>query len=217
MFGSLIVPGWQGATRRASIERRERANPRSDAARQVSQEAIMAEAPTKLPINSETREPGLPQSELVGFDRFWREMDRLFDNFGFRPGRRPFAAPLSLDLSLPRFERWGSVPAVDVSKTDTLYEITVELPGMAPADVQVKLSDGLLTISGEKKSEKERKDEDAYVSERRYGSFLRSFRLPDDIVADKIEARYANGVLSITVPRRAKAQPKEDVIPVKAA
>ncbi|QEL27243.1 Hsp20/alpha crystallin family protein (plasmid) [Bosea sp. F3-2] len=177
----------------------------------------MAEPATKLPIKGETYEPGSPQSELAGFDRFWSEMDRLFDNFGFRSGRRPFAAPLSFDLSLPRFERWGSVPAVDVSKTDELYNITAELPGIAPADVQVKLSDGLLTISGEKKSEKERKDEDAYVSERRYGSFFRSFRLPDDIVADKIEARYANGVLSIAVPRRVKAQPKEEVIPVKAA
>jgi len=94
---------------------------------------------------------------------------------------------------------------------------TAELPGIAPADVQVKLSDGLLTISGEKKSEKERKDEDAYASERRYGSFFRSFRLPDDIVADKIEARYANGALSITVPRQTKVLPKENVIPVKAA
>jgi len=178
----------------------------------------MADAATKLPIKDETRELGSsPQSELAGFDRFWGEMERLLDNFGIRPGRRPFATPLSFDLSRPRFERWGSAPAVDVLKTDKLYDITAELPGIAPSDVQVTLSDGLLTIRGEKKSESERKDEDAYVSERRYGSFLRSFRLPDDAVADKIEARYANGVLRIAVPRQVKAQPKEEVIPVKAA
>ena len=177
----------------------------------------MAEAATKLPIQSETRPPSSPQAQSAGFERFWKEMERLFDNFGISPSRRPFTAPLSFDLSLPRFERWGSVPAVDVSRTDKLYEITAELPGMAPADVQVKLSDGLLTISGEKKSEKEHKEEDAYVAERRYGSFFRSFRLPEDIVADAIEARFANGVLSISVPRRAKTQPKGEVIPIKAA
>ena len=124
----------------------------------------MAEAATKLPIQSEAREPGSPRSEPAGFDRFWSEMERLFDNFGIHSGRRPFAVPLSFDLSLPRFERWASAPAVDVSKTDQLYKITAELPGIAPADVQIKLSDGLLTISGEKKSETERKDEDTYVS-----------------------------------------------------
>lgn len=176
----------------------------------------MAEAATRLPTKSEARTPSSSPSEPVGFDRFWSEMERLFDNFGIGSGRHPFARP-TFDLSLPRFERWGSVPAVDVSKTDKVYDITAELPGMAPADVQVKLSDGVLTISGEKKSEKERKDEDAYVSERRYGSFIRSFRLPDDIVADKIEASFTNGILNIKVPRQAKVQPKEEVIPVKAA
>ena len=83
--------------------------------------------------------------------------------------------------------------------------------------MQVKLSDGVLTISGEKKSEKEEKEADTYLSERRYGSFFRSFRLPDDIAADKIEASFANGILTIKVPRQAHAQPKEEVIPVKAA
>lgn len=176
----------------------------------------MADAATKLPVAGGTHEPISRQSEMTGFDRLWSEMDRLFDNFGIRSGR-PFAAPLSFDLSLPRFERLGSVPAVDVSKTAEFYNITAELPGIAPADVQVKFADGLLTISGEKKSEKERKDQDAYVSERRYGSFVRSFRLPDDIVSDKIDARFANGVLSIAIPRQAQGQPKEQLIPVKAA
>lgn len=123
----------------------------------------MADAATKLPIMSETRSPSPRRAELAGMEGFWTKMkmERLFDNFGFRSGRRPLATALSFDLSLPRLERWGSVPAVDVSKTDKLYEISAELPGMAPADVQVKLSEGVLTISGEKKSEKERKDEDA--------------------------------------------------------
>jgi HSP20 family protein len=112
----------------------------------------MAGAATKLPIKSETRAPSPRRAEPAGLEGFWNEMERLFDTFGFRSGRHPFASAPSFDLSLPRFERWGSVPAVDVSKTDNLYEITAELPGMAPADVQVKLSEGVLTISGEKKA-----------------------------------------------------------------
>lgn len=104
-----------------------------------------------------------------------------------------------------------------MSRTEQRYEITAELPGMAPADVQVKVCDGVLSISGEKKSEQERKDKDAYVCERRYGSFFRSFRLPEDIVADKIEARFDKGVLTIAVPRQPGTEPREAVIPVKAA
>lgn len=177
----------------------------------------MAETATKLPIQTETRVPSSVQTEFGGLERLWNEMEQMFDTFGFRAGRRPFATSPSFDLSLPRMERWASVPAVDVSRTDKAYEITAELPGLAPADVQVKYAEGVLTISGEKKSETERKDRDAYLSERRYGSFFRSFRLPDDVVADKIEARFANGVLSVGIPRREKAQSREAVIPVKAA
>lgn len=173
----------------------------------------MAEGATKLPIKSETQTPSSPQADPAGFERFWSELEGLFDNFGGRSSRGMFPAPSSFDLSLPRLERWVSIPPVDVSKTEERYEITAELPGMAPTDVQVKLSDGVLTISGEK----ERRDKNAYLCERRYGSFVRSFRLPDDIVADKIDARFANGVLSIAIPRQAKAQSKEEVIPVKAA
>ena len=177
----------------------------------------MAEAATKLPITSETRSPAPRRAEPAGLEGFWSEMERLFDTIGFRAGNRPFGSAPLFELSLPRFERWGSLPLVDVTKTDRLYDITAELPGIAPADVQVKLSDGVLTISGVKKSENERKDEDSYVSERRYGSFSRSLRLPDDVAADRIEASFANGILTIKVPRQQKAQPAEALIPIKAA
>ncbi|SIP88318.1 Hsp20/alpha crystallin family protein [Bosea sp. TND4EK4] len=178
----------------------------------------MAEVMTKLPVKgSRDVAPAAPSGELAGLERLWDEVERILDGFGLRSARRPFSTPLPFDLTLPRFERWAGAPAVDVAKTASAYEITAELPGIAPTDVEVKMTEGMLSISGEKKSEKVRDEEDAYVSERRYGSFYRSFRLPDDIAADKIEARFANGVLSISVPRRKQALLKEEVIPVKAA
>ena len=96
------------------------------------------------------------------------------------------------------------------------YEITAELPGLNQSDVQVNLSNDVLTIKGEKKEEKQEKKEDYHLSERRYGSFQRSFRVPDDIDADKIEANFKSGVLSITLLKKAESLKKEQKIDVKA-
>ncbi|NIN00735.1 MAG: Hsp20 family protein, partial [candidate division Zixibacteria bacterium] len=87
--------------------------------------------------------------------------------------------------------------------------VRAEVPGMDPKDVNITLNDGLLTIKGEKKVEKQEKDENHHLTERRYGSFSRSIKLPLDIQADKIEANYKNGLLTITMPKSEKAKPKE--------
>ena len=94
----------------------------------------------------------------------------------------------------------GAAPVVDVVEKDKEYEITAELPGLDEKNIEVKLSDDVLTIKGEKKEEKEEKQKDYYLSERRYGSFQRSFRLPDGVDAEKIEARFKNGVLTLSLP-----------------
>ena len=101
---------------------------------------------------------------------------------------------------------WNIAPAVDVSEKDKEFEIMAELPGLDEKDVEVKLANGNLTIKGEKKEEKEEREKDYYLSERRYGSFVRSFPLPEGVNADKIEASFAKGVLTVKLPKTAEAQ-----------
>jgi HSP20 family protein len=103
---------------------------------------------------------------------------------------------------------------VDIAEKDKGYEITAELPGMEESDIDVKYADGVLTIKGEKKEEKEEKKKDYYLSERRYGSFQRSFQVPENVAADKIDAKFANGVLTVRLPKSAEAQKNEKKIAI---
>lgn len=98
-------------------------------------------------------------------------------------------------------------PAMDVTETDTAYTMRVETPGMEKGDIKIEFENGILTVSGEKKIEKEEKGEKVHRIERRYGSFCRSLRLTD-VDGDKITAGYRDGVLEVTVPKTEKAQPK---------
>ena len=94
---------------------------------------------------------------------------------------------------------------MDIAEHETAYEITAELPGMDESNIDVKFSDGTLTIKGEKKDEREEKQKDYHLSERRYGSFQRSFGVPDGVDADNIEAHFKNGVLTVTLPKRPRS------------
>ena len=161
----------------------------------------------------------MPSSTLQAwrpFDSLRRDVDRLFDDFSGGMWRSPFGRSF-FDLEpFRRSEGTFGVPAVDVTQTDKGYEITAELPGMAEKDIDVKLANGVLTIRGEKRDEKEEKNKDYYVRERSFGSFERSFQLPEDVDADKINASFNKGVLTIMVPRSAQAQRAEKKIEVKA-
>src|SRR6185437_1720534 len=95
-------------------------------------------------------------------------------------------------------------------------ELTAEMPGLKEKDVQVVLSDGVLTISGEKRAEHEQKDKGYRFVERSYGSFSRSVELPDDIDPAKIKATIGDGVLKVVAPRRAKAEPQKIDIQTQA-
>lgn len=139
------------------------------------------------------------------------QMDRLFDDF-MSDWRLP---SLSRDLfTMPALQVPGESTVdvrFDVSENDEGIEVTAELPGMAEKDVEIALDDGVLTIKGEKTFEKETKDRDYHLSERRYGHFARSMRVPDSIDQNKIQANFDKGVLSIMLPKRpeAKAQKKK--------
>ena len=103
----------------------------------------------------------------------------------------------------PRFGLKGFMrtPTVDMSETDKGFKITAELPGMDEKDLEVNVTDDVLTIEGNKREEREEKKKDYYLQERHYGQFRRSLRLPQDADAEKISARFDKGVLSVDIPR----------------
>jgi HSP20 family protein len=101
------------------------------------------------------------------------------------------------------------VPAIDVAEGEGEYTITAEIPGARKEDVHVELHEGVLTIRGEKKSEREEKKERSRYVERSYGAFSRAFTLPRDADADRLEAGFKDGVLTVTVPRTEAAKPRQ--------
>lgn len=96
-------------------------------------------------------------------------------------------------------------PRSEASAADNAYQVRVELPGVKAEDVDVQLHEGMLTVRGEKRAEREEKGKSYFFSEVEYGSFERSFRMPPDADADKVKAGFADGVLTITVSRRTPA------------
>ncbi|TVQ99961.1 MAG: Hsp20/alpha crystallin family protein [Desulfovibrionales bacterium] len=100
------------------------------------------------------------------------------------------------------------MPAVDVSESEEAVIVNAELPGMAPEDVELHVENNYLILKGEKKAEREEKKENAVHKECSYGSFSRSIPLPAEIQADKVSAKFKNGVLKVTLPKSEKAQAK---------
>src|SRR5690349_17253077 len=99
---------------------------------------------------------------------------------------------------------YSFVPKVDILENETAYEINVAVPGLAKEDFKIDLNDNFLTISGERKFSKEKKENNLHVVETQYGNFSRSFSLPENVDASKIAAKYNNGILEITVPKDEK-------------
>ncbi|MBM4274293.1 MAG: Hsp20/alpha crystallin family protein [Deltaproteobacteria bacterium] len=135
--------------------------------------------------------------------RLRREMDRLWEDY-FGPGRRGLR-PMEME--------WA--PAIDVSETADQVVVMAEIPGIEVKDIDISLTGDMLTIKGEKKSEREEKKENYHLVERSYGSFSRSLKLPAAVDADKIEAKYDKGVLTIACPKKEEVKPK--AIEIKTA
>jgi HSP20 family protein len=141
-------------------------------------------------------------------------VDRLFEDFA---GRFPFSVADLWSVDFPRVRPFAlTLPAADLVEEDGAYRVTVELPGMEQKDVDVSVSGDMLTIKGEKKEEREEKQKDRYLSERRYGSFRRSFRLPETVDRDKIAASVKKGVLEVVLPKAAEARKAERKIPISS-
>lgn len=168
----------------------------------------------KLPVTKKPAEPAFSGDVWRPFESLRKEVDRLFEDFGGSPWGRPFRSLAPLTQGFPKPI---TSPAVDVIETDKAYEIAAELPGLDEKNIEVNVANGGLTIRGEKKEEREETKKDYYVSERRYGSFERHFRLPEGVDADKIEATFKNGVLRVTLPKTAEAQQPAKKIEVKSS
>ena len=142
-------------------------------------------------------------SALTRWDPF-KEMDdlqkRLTSIFGLAP-QRPVNGKEDMTVA-----QW--LPLVDITEDDKQYLIKAELPEVKREDVKVTVENGVLTISGERKFEKEEKDKKYHRIERSYGNFLRSFALPDGADGSKVNAEFKDGVLKVHLPKSEKAKPK---------
>jgi HSP20 family protein len=133
--------------------------------------------------------------------KFEREFSDLFRNF--------------FDFVPSTFKSETGVfnPTVDIAETDTHFVVTAEVPGMSAEDFKVDISGDVLTIRGEKKTENEENGAHYHRVERTYGSFCRSFTLPNYVKSDEIDANYRGGILTLKIPKEEKVQPK--TIPIK--
>ena len=153
-------------------------------------------------IRRQRQDRGLTQSrggglaQFINLNRIRSEIDHLLQD--------PFSA---LTQGTSFFEGW--TPALDIYEDKDKYVAKAELPGMRKEDIDVSLEGNTLTISGERKQEEEKKEGDTYRSERYFGRFQRTVTLPAAVDANKIQAIYKDGVLTVTVPKTEEAKPKQ--------
>ena len=135
------------------------------------------------------------------FSAFREEMNSMLD--------RAFGRPLSLfdTPSLGHFGAGRITPQIDIHETDKEFTLTAELPGMDEKDVELLIDNGMMTLKGEKKYEKESEEDNARVVERRYGSFQRSFTLPSSVDEEKVSANFEKGVLKVKMPKGKDGKP----------
>jgi HSP20 family protein len=137
------------------------------------------------------------------FSQLRSEVDRLFDSFPFR-------------LPSLRMARMPVVPAIETTETDRNYKVTAELPGLEPDDIEVSFDDGFLRIAGEKTERRDEKERGYRLSERSYGCFERTVQLPGAAEDANVDAKFKNGVLTLTVPKASKPVASKRKIAIKA-
>jgi HSP20 family protein len=145
-------------------------------------------------------------SALIRYETPTTTLSNLFDSFM----DNGFFNACDRDISL------SSYPRVDIVEEKENYKITADMPGLDKKDISVEIKNGVLALSGEKKEEKTERDKDRYYHfERRFGSFRREFALPDHVDSEHVEAKYANGVLELTLKKTEAAKPKSIEVKVE--
>lgn len=179
----------------------------------------MNDTTTKVPVKAEEKAGRTPAVVHAWhpFEALRQQVDRLFDEFDRDIWTAPFRRSLFETEPFWRRQMAGAgAPAIDIVEKDNAYEVKADLPGLDEKNVDVKLSDGMLTIKGQKQEEKEEKKKDYYLHERHFGTFERSFRVPETVDAEKIGATFQKGVLTVTLPKKVDARKPEKKIEVKA-
>ena len=152
---------------------------------------------------------GAARDPLSLMRRMTSEFDRMFEDFGWPSLRWPAVR------SRTALESPGWFPEIDVFEKEGRLVTKVDLPGMKKEDVKVEVTDGHLTISGERKSEAEETKENFYRCEREYGSFYRTVPLPEGVKLEDVRARFADGVLEVSIPLPAKPEQKPRTVAIE--
>ena len=150
--------------------------------------------------------PSIAETIMEPLARLRGEMDRLFDDLPARWPSVRFVPPVSM-----------LVPAVEMTETKGTYKVSIEVPGMNAADIEMHVRDGAIFISGEKKERREEEEKGYSYSERSYGSFERRIELPQGSDEKGVKAKIRDGVLEITVPKKPEAEKKQQRIEIETA
>lgn len=145
--------------------------------------------------------------QLTKWDPF-REMEDMFDRY-----TKALSWPRGGSQEVLTTADWA--PRVDIAETDKVFSIKAEIPEVKKEDVKVTVDNGVLTLRGERKQEKEEKNKKFHRVERFYGSFTRSFTLPDNVDEGKIEASFKDGMLTLTIPKTEESKPKAIDVKIK--
>lgn len=137
------------------------------------------------------------RNPLRGLVRMQRDMDRLMDGF------------FGSDRQAARTDELSFCPSCDIEETDNHYLLSLDLPGVSKNDVNIELRDNQLIVSGERKQQHKKETKARFSEERVYGKFMRSFTLPSEVNADKVEANFADGVLHIALPKAESVKPRQ--------
>ncbi len=159
------------------------------------------------PVAAQPAQKQTPQTprRYNPFDALQQEIDTVFDRFnGFGAWPASFSSIWNTRLADHVFS-----PAMEVTETDNAIEVATELPGMSEKDIEISVADGMLTIRGEKKFEKDEKKKNYRLVERSYGSFERAVALPGGVDASKVKAKMDKGVLKVEIPKPASAKTQQ--------
>lgn len=168
---------------------------------------------TTRPLPSETAHPSTHRV----LDKLRFELDEAFERFSRHFGLPSLHQIFDLERRLHHRIPLGSIlAAVDVIEEEKLFRISVELPGVEPKSIEVTVFDNTLAVTGEKMDKREKNAESYYLREREYGSFQRFIEMPAGIDLDKIEAEFADGVLTIVLPKTLEAVRRHKKIPVRS-